>query len=586
MGDLKKIRHMCNNIGVSGGKQSNEFLFTLDCVDLFYYNKNIGEIDIKTGFVDGNNDGGIDYIYADNDTMYLIQGKSTSMLSNDDIKNIFSKMIDTIENFNNKNYDKYSKILKQAYLNAYDDLNDEKNIELVLFTNAEIAKDRKNELNSYMMNNDRYANYTISIYDGTDIDDKETILFQDSDLIKEDKIDLYFNKKGKNNRLDYGENGTIVNVKASSVKRLFEKYGSSGLFSYNLREHINQASVDAKIEDTIKNEKDKFWFYNNGITIGCNDFLPDGNNIKLYDFSIINGAQTTTKIGESKYVTGKNDFALVCKIVRAKNNLKQDSNFISKISEASNSQKPIKQRDLKSNSIEQKRLQKGCAQNEKRCLAVEIKRGVKPKNYKKVEKWQRVTNEYIGQLIYACIYQHPGNARNSKNTMFQSKKLYKSLFGRKHDYDTLYDLVRLADIYTEYSNNLIRKIDDLDKIGIVKNGKLTVLAIVCFLIKKERGIINDSSSPELTQDNLNRLLITDYPYDDLEKRVGYLFDFIIRQLQFIYDRKKESMKITSYSNFFKNESIYEMVLYNFDNLDDYDEEKLADLMNVFTIKKE
>lgn len=195
MGDLKKIRHMCNNIGVSGGKQSNEFLFTLDCVDLFYYNKNIGEIDIKTGFVDGNNDGGIDYIYADNDTMYLIQGKSTSMLSNDDIKNIFSKMIDTIENFNNKNYDKYSKILKQAYLNAYDDLNDEKNIELVLFTNAEIAKDRKNELNSYMMNNDRYANYTISIYDGTDIDDKETILFQDSDLIKEDKIDLYFNKK-------------------------------------------------------------------------------------------------------------------------------------------------------------------------------------------------------------------------------------------------------------------------------------------------------------------------------------------------------------------------------------------------------
>lgn len=46
------------------------------------------------------------------------------------------------------------------------------------------------------------------------------------------------------------------------------------------------------------------------------------------------------------------------------------------------------------------------------------------------------------------------------------------------------------------------------------------------------------------------------------------------------------MKITSYSNFFKNESIYEVVLYNFDNLDDYDKEKLADLMEVFTIKKE
>lgn len=38
-------------------------------VDLFYYK---GKIDIKTGFTDGANDGGIDFIYTDNDTLYLI----------------------------------------------------------------------------------------------------------------------------------------------------------------------------------------------------------------------------------------------------------------------------------------------------------------------------------------------------------------------------------------------------------------------------------------------------------------------------------------------------------------------------------
>ena len=62
----------------------------------------------------------------------------------------------------------------------------------------------------------------------------------------------------------------------------------SGLFSYNLREHIKQANVDDGINRTIQKEPDKFWFYNNGITIGCEDYMISGNTVKLYNFSIIN----------------------------------------------------------------------------------------------------------------------------------------------------------------------------------------------------------------------------------------------------------------------------------------------------------
>ena len=302
---------------------------------------------------------------------------------------------------------------------------------------------------------------------------------------------------------------------------------------------------------TPAEKRKNFWYYNNGITIGCDDFIVDGNNIKLYNFSIINGAQTSTKIGKSKYVDDKNDFAISCKIVKSQGGLRSDSSFISKISEASNSQKPIKQRDLKSNAIEQKRLQMCCAENGKYSLAVEIKRGVRPKNYKKVERWQKVSNDYIGQLIYACVLQHPGPARNSKNKMFQSKKLYNDLFNRKHDCNTLYDLVRIGYIYDQFADDKVTKITDLDKFGIIKNGKLCIMAICCYLCKKERGILNDSSSPELERDNLNGFLITNYPFDDLDKKMFELFDFILRQLQIIYDQKKVPMKITSYSNFFK-----------------------------------
>lgn len=481
----KKIIEMCKDLNFSKGKLTDEYLFTLDAVDIFYYKKNIGQVDIKTSFTDGPNDGGIDYIYVDNDTMYLIQGKSSEQITFDEIRNAFFKMITTIEKFEEKKYDNYSQILKTVYINSYDDLNDDKNIELVLFTKTMLSDEIRRKLKG--LTNDSMKDYKLTVYDKEDIEERESIIAQDSDLIEEDKIEIMLNDTNQNNVLSYGENGILVNAKASSVKHLYEKYVYRGLFSYNLREHINQKNVDDAIDRTINKEKDKFWFYNNGITIGCEDFRRDGNCIRLYGFSIINGAQTTDKIGKSKIINEKNDFVLSCKIVKAENSVEKDGDFIGKISEASNSQKPIRQRDLKANAKEQKILQYSSEQNGEYSLAIEIKRGVKPKNYKKVrEKWQRVTNEYVGQLIYACLLQHPGPARSSKASMFLSSKLYNQIYRRKHDYDTLYDLVRLGNEYDEFLSEYIIINDDVDKIAIAKNGKFIVLSVCIYLLKNKK----------------------------------------------------------------------------------------------------
>lgn len=69
----EKIKSMCNNLNISEGKLSDEYLFTINAVDLFFYKRNIVEIDIKSGFVDGPNDGGIDFIYSNTDKMYLFK---------------------------------------------------------------------------------------------------------------------------------------------------------------------------------------------------------------------------------------------------------------------------------------------------------------------------------------------------------------------------------------------------------------------------------------------------------------------------------------------------------------------------------
>lgn len=579
----EKIMNLCKDLSLAEGKQTEEYLFTLEMVDLFYYKGNIGKIDIKTGFTDGTGDGGIDFIYTDDEVMYLIQGKTSEDLTIEDISNVFYKMKNTVENFESGEYSQYSKKLKSVYKNVYDSLDDNKNIELVLFTNTKLNEEVLKKINK-LREKPEFSSFEIIIHDKGDIERKEILAYSDRDLVEEDAVQIFLNKENKNDKLSYGENGIIVNVKATSIKSLYEKHSDSGLFSYNLREHVSQKNVDEGIELTIKNDKDNFWFYNNGITIGCEDFIESGNKIKLYNFSIINGAQTTTKIGKSKLIDGKHDFPLVCKIVKSDLNNKKSREFIGKISEASNSQKPIKFRDLKSNDIQQKELEAKAGSN-KYPLAIEIKRGVKAKNYNKVrEKWQRVSNEYVGQLILSCVFQKPGIARNSKNTIFSSKKMYQQVFVRKHDFDTLYDLVRLGNIYDEYLNRVVKETNDIDTIGIMKNGKLTILAIVCYLIKKQRKIVVDHTSDEVYKDNLTGLLFTNYPKDDLNKKIEEIFKYIIRKLESLYEQKKEVEKITSFSNYFKNEKFYEIFIRELDEIDDWDKEKLDSYMSVFLEK--
>lgn len=583
MDNYEKIKGLSRRAGVSEGKLTKEFLFTVQMVDYFYFKNNLGEQDIREDFVDGSSDGGIDFIFNSDDIMYLVQGKSSDNLSIDDVYNIFVKMDKTVKDFDKGKYHRYSEKLKSAYLNAYDDLSENKNINLVLFTNTRFTVDMKEKIGE-LIKNEHFNDYNIEVYGAEEIEFRITSSDFDKEYIDYDSICLL----EANNALKYGDNGIIVNIKASSLKRLYSKHSKNGLFSYNLREHISNKNVDSAIENTIRNDRENFWYYNNGITIGCEDYYLDGYMLKLYKFSIINGAQTTTKIGESKLISNDYDLDLVCKVVKANSSLDKVSDFIMRISEASNSQKPIKSRDLKSNLIEQKLLQKKCELN-KHQLSVEIKRGVKPKNYNKVDKWERVTNEYIGQLILACLFQKPGSARSGKNTIFTSEKLYNQIYKRDHDYDVLYELVRLGNKYEEFKLKFTENTDDINLIAACKNGKLETLAVVFYFYKIFNNIIDNCNDKKLNEDNIKDTKLTlNYKEDDYDKILFSLFKFIINRFTDIYKKKKESLKFTSYSNFFKTDSTYKDVILNdFDRAlnDDWDREKLKEYMKIFDYKE-
>lgn len=88
----------------------------------------------------------------------------------------------------------------------------------------------------------------------------------------------------------------------------------------------------------------------------------------------------------------------------------------------------------------------------------------------------------------------------------------------------------------------------------------------------------------LRNELLQRLFHTlDYPGDNLDKLLESCFGFVIRELVRIYKQNESALKLTSYSNFLKSDQYYDdIILQSFDNLDEYDLEKIGQFMKVFS----
>jgi hypothetical protein len=100
-------------------------------------------------------------------------------------------------------------------------------------------------------------------------------------------------------------NAIVVSMPGSELVRLYEKYGDI-LFDRNVRLFLGdrKGSVNAGIASTLRDEqrRDKFWAFNNGITMLCDGFeIEDEDNglLVVRNFNIINGCQTTVSLARS-----------------------------------------------------------------------------------------------------------------------------------------------------------------------------------------------------------------------------------------------------------------------------------------------
>lgn len=459
-------------------------IFTLLCIKYFFYNDNglpFDEYFIKDYLTDSPNDGGIDAVFndpnSDDNDIIIIQSKyyNKSPLNINDIISDLIKMKTTLTNFKNNKFTLYNDRVITAYQNAKNQTSIE-NFRIYFFTSYQPKNKRernKIERKAREVFND------FEIYFKSDIEDQIELCDSGKLFVEQDNLSI----DEKDNYLKY-KNSVIVNISAISLQNLQHRRRNS-LLGMNLRYYVRQKLVDVGIEKTIQNDPENFWYKNNGIIIICDNYIIDGTIIHLYNFSIINGGQTTNRIGQLDI---DQDFYLQCKIIKvAGTSINEKDHFIHSIAEASNAQKPIKKSDLKANTPEQLRLKERLA---KKGIYYITKKGDKaPKQY--TEPYQITKLDKVGKLCLASVLQMPGTARSNSAKMFNDE-YYFSIFGTQAKEGIIADVLKIDYYYSLFLKTEIKNkgYDEKTVLPMIKNGRTFQLACITFLCKIKYNVFS------------------------------------------------------------------------------------------------
>ena len=400
--------------------KSDDYAFSALVVKATYYKNpalTLNESDVKDIIVDGQYDGGVDFLLSDpnSETSDLVIGQSKfyTDIQYDDVFSAVTKMFSFYKDMMEGHYENVNSIVQSRFMTLNAEIGEESKIHFVFSTSAKqngIRTDRLNkQLKEYFSDLSK-IDLTIQFGDGIvesikELESRRPTVESGKLLIDETDNCLY-----------YGDDAAIVNISALSLKALYAQHNNN-LLSKNLRYHVTGRTIDQGIEETIRQNPENFWYKNNGITITCSDFTVDGREVKLKDFSIVNGGQTTYMIHKSKNVSENNDFYLPCKIIRTIGETEDDkANFILEIAKATNSQKAIKAIDLKANSPEQVRFSQSMREVG---IFYQTKRGeTVPKDYK--TPYLNSDLAEVGKLCLSAIFQMPGTSRNKPSLLYSS----------------------------------------------------------------------------------------------------------------------------------------------------------------------
>lgn len=157
----------------------------------------------------------------------------------------------------------------------------------------------------------------------------------------------------------------VGRISVTEIAALIERHGER-LLERNIRRYLGLQGnrVNEGIRDTLNSdEKNNFYFYNNGVTLTCDGFsynaLQDGNyQVRVENLQIINGGQTCLTIHKTLRENSffhENSQAYV--LLRLYQLPSENRDLVQRITYATNSQNPVDLKDLRANDERQQRLE-------------------------------------------------------------------------------------------------------------------------------------------------------------------------------------------------------------------------------------
>jgi hypothetical protein len=153
-------------------------------------------------------------------------------------------------------------------------------------------------------------------------------------------------------------------ISVTEIATLIERHGER-LLERNIRRYLGLQGnrVNEGIRHTLtSDEKNNFYFYNNGVTLTCDSFsynaLQDGDyQVRVENLQIINGGQTCMTIFKTlREPDSIHQNAQAFVLLRLYQLPRDNDGLVQRITYATNSQNPVDLKDLRANDERQNRL--------------------------------------------------------------------------------------------------------------------------------------------------------------------------------------------------------------------------------------
>jgi len=313
--------------------------------------------------VDGYDDNGIDAIYYDttDNKVYIVQSKWMESGKDSPKQGDIQKFLKGFKDFLNADFSQFNDKLKKMKDGLNKALYDAqvRFILVITYTGSQPLSEKhaRHDIETLLRDlNDPIELVTYQVVSQKELYNAAAGLAEGSPI----NLDILIRDWGL---IDEPYLAYYGQLDALDIASWWQSY-SDRLFTPNLRKFLGSTEVNESIINTITNSPEKFWYFNNGITILCETVnqKPIGKGstksgvFECTGVSIVNGAQTVGSIAKA-FSTNPEKVRLARVSARLISLDNCPEGFATEITRAANTQNKIEHRDFVSLDLEQKRLQ-------------------------------------------------------------------------------------------------------------------------------------------------------------------------------------------------------------------------------------